>query len=62
MFQLGSLEESVPHGVLLQGLPLVPCQCCPGEGVVDGRNHPAMGVDNRREVAVIRVVQAQLKL
>ena len=45
MFQLWLCKESVPVGLLVEGLLLVLGEGVPGEGVVDGGDHAAVGVD-----------------
>ena len=62
MLQLRALEEVVPHRVLLHGLPLVPGQGGPGEGVVDGGHHPTVCVVGYRRGALVTILQTKLEL
>ena len=62
VLQLRALEEVVPHRVLLHGLPLVPGQGGPGEGVVDSGHHPTVCIVRYRRGALLTILQPKLKL
>ena len=53
MFQLWLCKESVPVGLLVEGLLLVLGQGVPGEGVVDGAHHAAVGVPGDSVLSVL---------
>ena len=53
MFQFWFLEERPPAGRLVEGLLLVLGEGVPGEGVVDGAHHPAVGVPGDSVLSVL---------